>query len=56
MIRFGGSKEISFTPDTQSTYNILDKNNYTENEKSGNNREYNYTFTNDDYDNAILLD
>lgn len=56
VIRFGGSKEISFTPDTQSTYNILDKSNYTENEKSENNREYSYTFTNDDYDNAILLD
>lgn len=56
VIRFGGSKEISFTPDIQSTYNILDKSNYTENKKSENNREYSYTFTNDDHDNSVLLD
>jgi len=56
VLRFGGSKEISFTPDTQSSFNIIDKRNYTVNEKSENKREYSYTFTNDDYDNAILLD
>ena len=55
VVRFGESKEISFTNETQSTFNILDKSNYTENKKSENNREYTYTFTKDDYDNVSLL-
>lgn len=55
VVRFGESKEISFTTETQSTFNILDKSNYTENKKSENNREYTYTFTKDDYDNVSLL-
>lgn len=55
VVRFGESKEISFTTETQSTFNILDKSNYTENKKSENNREYTYTFTKDDYDSVSLL-
>jgi len=56
VVRFGDDKKISFLPDKQSSFNILDKSNYTVNKKSENHHEYTYIFTNDDYNNADLFD
>ena len=56
VLQFGNDKHISFNPDIQSAYNILDRKNYSETKKSENKTEYRYTFTNEDYDNASTLD
>lgn len=56
VVNFGDSIKASFLPDTQSSFNILNKSNYTVNKKSENHHEYRYVFTNDDYDNALSSD
>lgn len=53
VVEFGDIKRMSYIPDTLSQYNTLNPNNY-ESVKIKNNRyKYTYTFTNNDFENAL---
>ncbi len=56
VLEFGNVKEINFLPNSESAYNILNKNNYTTTNKENNRVKYSYTFTNEDFENATVID
>ena len=58
VVKFRDVKSVSFVPETQSPFNILDRDNYnyTKNKDSVVRHEFRYHFTNDDYENASQTD
>lgn len=58
VVKFGDVKRVSFLPDTNSPFNILDRDNYnyTKNKDSVVRHEFKYHFTNDDFENASQID
>lgn len=56
VLEFGDVKEISFLPNSGSAYNILNKNNYATTNKEKNRVKYSYTFTNEDFENATVIE
>lgn len=54
VVKFGDVRKVRFLPDTQSPFNILDRDNYTSDKDSDNHHEFRYHFTNDDFNNATL--
>lgn len=56
VLKFGNAKEISFLPNSESSFNILNKSNYSTKDKENNRVKYTYTFTNEDFENAIEIE
>lgn len=54
-VRFGDERISNFSPTIESSFNILDYNNYEFLKKDENRNSYTYTFTEDDYENADEL-
>lgn len=54
-VQFGNERISIFLPTTESSFNILDYNNYEFLKKDENRNSYTYTFTEDDYENADEL-
>ncbi len=55
VLNFGNVKTISFLPNTESDFNILNRNNYTKVNKESNRVKYSYIFTNEDFENANAI-
>ncbi|HIP48528.1 MAG TPA: hypothetical protein EYG92_06130 [Lutibacter sp.] len=53
---FGSNRIEHFLPNTESFFNILNHNNYEYFKKDKNHNSYTYSFTNDDYENAIDME
>ena len=56
VLEYGTVNFNSFLPYSESVYNVLNKNNYKVTKVENNRVKYTYTFTNEDFENAELIE
>lgn len=56
IVTFNSLRQVKFTHDDVSEYNIKDLNNYDKTKKGDNHVQYTYIFTEKDFENATLIE